>query len=165
MTGRLTTIHHHPLLDRVVRLVQAVVRPAVDRDNSLAAWRFGRVNLTRRFKGTRDFNAEVAQHTRARLVRMVVNENIMAARPQTWLPADEGPDLAHRRPPSRSNLSWRDRAPDHGQLAGGNNLHIDGHRHDWSLDRWELPAAAPRIDTGPQVRVASGHPRTIRPGK
>src|SRR6266542_1860056 len=65
--GGLPPVRRHPLSDRVVRLVHAVVRAAVDGDGSLAPWHFGRVYLARSFKCARDLDTEVAQDRRARL--------------------------------------------------------------------------------------------------
>src|SRR5215472_4780433 len=94
-SGRRTPpIRRHPFSDRVVRLVHAIVRAAVDGDGSLAPWRFGRVNLARSFKCARDLDTEVAQYRRARLCRVVVEKNIVAISPQAWLAANELPDLA-----------------------------------------------------------------------
>ena len=45
--GGLPQVRRHPFFDRVVRLVHAVVRPAVDGNGSFARWRFGRVHSAR----------------------------------------------------------------------------------------------------------------------
>ena len=74
VASRLPAVRRHPLSDRVVRLVHAVVRAAVDRDGSLARRRFGRVHLAASFKCARDLDTEVAQYRRARLGRAVVEE-------------------------------------------------------------------------------------------
>ena len=62
----LPPIRRHPFSDRVVRLIHAIVRAAVDGDGSLAPLRFGRVHLARSFKCARDLDTEVAQYRRAR---------------------------------------------------------------------------------------------------
>src|SRR5205814_657740 len=115
-------MRRHPFSDRVVRLVHAIVRAAVDGHGRLAPWRFGRVHLARGFKCTRDLDTEVAQYRRTRLCRVVVEKNVVAIRPQAWLAADELPDLAQGRPPRRTNRARRDLAPHRGQLAGVNGL-------------------------------------------
>src|SRR5262245_42687910 len=61
VTGGLPLIYRHPSSDRVVRLVHAVVRPAVDGDGSFAAWRSGGVHLALALKCARDLDAEVAE--------------------------------------------------------------------------------------------------------
>ena len=119
-----------PVSDRVVRLVHAVVRAAVDRDGSLARRRFGRVHLAGSFKCARDLDTEVAQYRRARLSRVVVEKNVVAVGPQAWLAANEGPDLAQGRSPRRAHRARRDLAPHRGQLARVNRLYVDG---DWHL--------------------------------
>src|SRR5205085_9532225 len=60
--GGVPPVRRHPLSDRVVRLVHAVVRAAVDGDGSLTPRRFGRVHLARGFKCARDLDTEVAQY-------------------------------------------------------------------------------------------------------
>jgi len=65
----------------------------VDGDGSLAPWRFGRVHLAGSFKCTRDLDTEVAQYGRARLSPVVVEENVVAIGPQSWLAADELPNF------------------------------------------------------------------------
>src|SRR2546430_12963425 len=127
--GRLPSGRRHPPVDRVVRLVHAVVRPAVDGYGSLAPRRFGRVDLARGFKSAGDLDAEVAQYRRARLRRVMVEEDVVAVSPQPRLAADEVPDLALRRPPRRPYLDRRVLAPHRGQLAGVNSLYADGDRH------------------------------------
>src|SRR5436309_12890582 len=89
----LPPIHRHPFSDRVVRLVHAIVRAAVDGDGSLAPLRFGRVQLARSFKCARDLDTEVAQYRRARLWRVVVEKNAVSSSPQAWLAANESRDL------------------------------------------------------------------------
>ena len=81
-----------------MRLVHAVVRAAVDGDGSLAPWRFGRVHLARSFKCACDLDTEVAQYRRARLHRVMVEENVVPISPQARLAANELPDLAQSRP-------------------------------------------------------------------
>ena len=76
MPGGLPPVRRHPFFDRVVRLVHAVVRPAVDNNDSFAPWRFGCVHLTRSFKCARDLDAEVAQYRCAQLLRVVVEEDV-----------------------------------------------------------------------------------------
>jgi len=105
-----------------VRLVQPVVRAAVDGDGSLAPWRFGRVHLARGFKRARDLDTEVAQYRRARLCRVVVDKNVVPIGPQAWLAVNEFPDPAQSRPPRRANRARRDLAPHRRQLAGVNGL-------------------------------------------
>src|SRR6266566_2016625 len=122
-------IRRHPFSDRVVRLVHAIVRAAVDGDGSLAPLRFGRVHLARSFKCARDLDTEVAQYRRARLCRVVVEKNVVAISPQAWLAANELPDLAQGRPPRRANRARPDLAPHRGQLAGVNSLKVDGDGH------------------------------------
>jgi hypothetical protein len=57
MPGGLPPAHRHPLSDRVVRLVHAVVGAAVDDDGSLTRWRFGCIHLARGFKCARNLDA------------------------------------------------------------------------------------------------------------
>jgi len=120
--GGLPPIRRHPSSDRVVRLVNVIVRAAVDGDGSLAPWRFGRVHLARSFKRARDLDTEVAQYRRARLCRVMVEKNVVAISPQARLAANELPDLAQRRPPRRANRVRSDLAPHRGQHAGLNSL-------------------------------------------
>src|SRR5579859_2397076 len=121
--GRLPPIRHHPFVDRNVRPVQAVVWPAVDRDCSLTPWRFGRVHLARSFKCARDLDAEVAYEWRAGLLRVVIEENVVAMSPQPRLAANELPDLADCRPPRRGDIARRgDLTPHRGQRTGANSL-------------------------------------------
>ena len=129
VSGGLPAVRHHPLFNRDVRLVHAVVRPAVDGHSSFALRRFGRVHLARSFKGARDLDAEVAEYRRARLIRVVVEEDVVAVSLQPRLAANEVPDLAHGRPPRRANRARCDLAPDCGQLAGMNSQYVDGDRH------------------------------------
>ena len=86
-------MRHHPFSDRVVRLVQAVVRAAVDGDGRFAARRFRRVHCGRGLKRARDFDTEVAQYRRTRLCRVMVEKNVVTIRPQARLAAKELPDL------------------------------------------------------------------------
>src|SRR5258708_4114695 len=99
----LPPIRRHPFSDRVVRLVHAIVRAAVDGDGSLAPLRFSRAHLARSFKCTSDLDTEVAEYRRPRLGRVVVDKNVVAISPQVWLAANELPDLAQGRPPRRAN--------------------------------------------------------------
>src|SRR5205814_6370042 len=99
----LPPIRRHPFSDRVVHLVHAIVRAAVDGDGSLARLRFGRVHFARSFKRARDLHTEVAQYRRARLCRVVVEKNVVAISPQAWLTANELPDRVQGRPPRRGN--------------------------------------------------------------
>src|SRR5947209_2864116 len=87
--GGLLLTRGDPFSDRVVRLVHATVRAAMDSDGSLAPWRFGRVHLAHSFKHTRDLDTEVAQYRSARLCRVLVEKNVMAISPQAWLAANE----------------------------------------------------------------------------
>src|SRR5216683_7854302 len=77
MAGGLPPVRRHPFCDRVVRLVHAVVRPAVDGDGSFAPRRFGRVHLARSFKCACDLDAEVAEYRRARLLRVAVEKDVV----------------------------------------------------------------------------------------
>src|SRR5262245_3851806 len=81
LPGRLPPVRRHPFADRIVRLVHAIVRAAVDRDCSFALRRFRRVYLAGSFKSARHLHTEVAQYRRARLCRMVVEKNIVAVSP------------------------------------------------------------------------------------
>src|SRR5208283_4475196 len=110
----LPPIRRDPFSDRLVRLVHAIVRAAMDGDGSLATLGFGRVHLARSLKCARDLDAEVAQYRRARLCRMVVEKNVVAISPQPGLAANELPDLAQGRPPRRANRARRDHAPHRG---------------------------------------------------
>src|SRR5207247_591550 len=125
----------HPVSGRVVCLVHAVVRAAVDGDGSLAPWRFGRVYLARSFKCARDLDTEVAQYRRARLRRVVVEENVVAVSSQPWLAANELPDLVQGRPPRRADRARRGLAPHRGQLAGANSTYVDGDGHSSILNQ------------------------------
>ena len=71
----LPPVRSDPLIDRRVRLVHAVVRPAAGGYGSFARWCFGR-------------DAKVAQYRRARLLPAVVEEDIVAVSPQ---PRGAGP--------------------------------------------------------------------------
>src|ERR1700680_980882 len=99
LSSGLPPVHRDPFVDRVVRLVHAVVRPAVDGYGSFAPWCFGRVHLARGFKCARDLDAEVAQYRRARLLRVVVEEDVVAVSPEPRLATDGLPDLVQRGPP------------------------------------------------------------------
>ena len=81
-----------------MRLVDAVVLAAVDRKGSLAHRRFGRVHLVGSFKCARDVDTEVAQYRGARLSRVVIEKNVVAAGSQALLAANEWPDLAQAGP-------------------------------------------------------------------
>jgi len=129
VSSGLPPVRRHPFSDRVVRLVHSVVRAAMDGDGDFARWRFGRVHIARSFKRTRDLYTEVTQYCRARLRRVVVEENVMAVRPQPRLATNKLPDLAQGWPPRRANHVRRDLAPHRGQLAGENSLHVDGDGH------------------------------------
>src|SRR5262249_21775793 len=133
--GGLPPVRSHPFFDRVVCLVHAVVRPAVDGNGRFAPWRFGRVHLARSFKCARDLDAEVAQYRCTGLLRVVVDEDIVAASPQPRLAANEIPDLAQGRPPSRTNRARRDLSPHRGQLAWVNSLYLDRDRHSWIINQ------------------------------
>ena len=61
----LPPIRRNAFSDRVVRLVHAILWAAVDRDNSLAPLRFGRLHLAPSFKRARGLDTEVAQCRRA----------------------------------------------------------------------------------------------------
>jgi hypothetical protein len=84
----LPPVRSDPLIDRRVRLVHAVVRPAAGGYGSFARWCFGRIHLARGFKCARDLDAKVAQYRRARLLPAVVEEDIVAVSPQ---PRGAGP--------------------------------------------------------------------------
>ena len=101
----------------------------MDRDGSFAPLRFGRVHLVRRFKCVRHLDTEIAQSRRARLRRVMVEEDVVAFSPQPWLAANELPDLAQGRPLRRANRARRDLAPHRGQLAGVGGLYVDGDGH------------------------------------
>src|SRR5689334_19549842 len=75
--GRIPSVRCHPAVDRVIRLVHTIVRPAVDSYSSLAPWRFGRIDLARSFESAGDLNAEVAQYRPARLRRVVIEEDVV----------------------------------------------------------------------------------------
>src|SRR5580700_11225465 len=77
----------HPLADRVVRFVQAVVWSAVHGDGGFASWRFGGVHFAGGFKCARDFDAEVTH------VWVMVEEDVVAVGPQAGLASQERPDL------------------------------------------------------------------------
>lgn len=90
----------------------------MDRYGSLALWRFGRMYLACRFKGARNFDAELAQNEPPGLIRVVVDEDVVTVRPQTRLAPNEVPDQAHRGRPSHANLIRRDLAPNRRQPTG-----------------------------------------------
>src|SRR5919201_1056018 len=96
--GGLPPVRGHPGFDRDVRLIHAVVRPAVDGDGRFAAWRFGRVHVARSLKCARDLDAEVAQYRRARLLRVVVEEDVVAVSPQPRLAANKVWDFIRSQP-------------------------------------------------------------------
>jgi len=107
----------------------------MDGDCGLARWRFGRVHLARGFKFARDLDTEVTQHWRAGLLRVVVEENVVAVGPQARVATNELPDLAEGRPPRRANRGQLDLAPHRGQLAGVNSLYVDGDGHSSILNQ------------------------------
>jgi hypothetical protein len=119
----LPPIRCHPFSDRVVRLLHAVVRAAVDRDGSSAPLRFGRVHLASKFNCARDLDTEVAQYRRARLCRVVVGKMLCPISPQAWLTSNELPDLAQ--PPRRANRVRCDLALHRDQLTRLNGLQVD----------------------------------------
>lgn len=79
--GALPLIRRHPFLDRLMRFVHSVVRAAMDRDGSLARWRFGRVHFANRFECARDLDTEVAQYWCAPLTWMVIQKNVVTVCP------------------------------------------------------------------------------------
>ena len=82
MSARRTPFRSPPsCVDRVVRLVHEVVRPTVDGNDGFAPRCFGRVHLARGFECPCDLDAEVAQYRCARLLRVVVDEDIVAISP------------------------------------------------------------------------------------
>ena len=66
--GRAPRVRCHPGVDRVVRLVQAVIRSAVDSDDSFTAGRFRREHLARGVKGASDLNPRSRTVTRRSLL-------------------------------------------------------------------------------------------------
>jgi len=96
----LSPIRFYPISDRVVRLVQAVVRAAVNGDGSLAPRRLGSVHLASSFKFASNLYTEVAQYPRTGLDRVVVEKNVVAASPKAGLAANERPHLTDRRSPN-----------------------------------------------------------------
>ena len=129
VAGGFPPVCRHPFSDRVVRLIQILVWPAVDGNGNFALRRFGCVDLTLSFKCARDLDTEVAEYRRARPRRVMVDENVVAVSPQPRLAANELPDLAQSRPPRRANRARHDLAPHRGQLAGVNSLNHDGDGH------------------------------------
>ena len=129
VSSGLPPVRRHPFFDRVVHLVHSMVRAAMDGDGDLARWRFGRVHIARSFKRARDLHTEVTQYCRARLRRVVVEENVVAVCPQPRLATNKLPDLAQGWPPCRANRARRDLAPHRGQLARENSLYFDGDGH------------------------------------
>jgi len=101
----------------------------VDRNGSFAAWRFSRVHLTRSLKCACDLDAEVAQYRRAWLLRVVVEENVVAVGPKSRLATNEIPDFAHRRPPRRGDGTNRYLTSHSGQFAWLNNMYGYGDAH------------------------------------
>src|SRR5215510_7138562 len=85
-----------------------------------------------RFECARDLDC---RSRRVRLLRVVVEEDVVAVSPQPRLAANEIPDLAHRRPPRRANRARSDLAPHRGQLAGVNSLYVDADRHSSIINR------------------------------
>jgi len=65
----------------------------VDGDGSFAPWRFGRVHFARVFECACDLDAELAQYRPARLLRVVVEEDVVAVSRKPRLAANEVPDL------------------------------------------------------------------------
>lgn len=102
-----------------------MIRAPVNGHRSLAHRRFGRVHLACGFKHPRNLNPEIAQYRRARLSRMMIQKNVVAICPQTWLAADELPDLVERRFPRRSHPARPHRSSHRGQLARRNSLEFD----------------------------------------
>ena len=127
--GGLPPVRRHPLSIALYASSMRSYGPRWTATAASPAWRFGRVHLARSFKCARDLDAEVAQYRRARLLRVVVEEDVVAVSPQPWLAANELPDLVQRRPPRRANRARRDLAPHRGQLAGVNSLYVDGDGH------------------------------------
>jgi len=107
----------------------SVARAAMDDDGGLAGWRFGRVHLPCRFKCARDLHTEVTQDWHPGQRRVLVEENVVAVRPQPRLAANELPDLAKGWPPRRANRARRDLAAHRGQLARLNSLYVDADGH------------------------------------
>ena len=87
--GRAPGVRGHPRVDRVVRLVQAVVRSAVDGDDSITGGRVGREHLARGVEGASDFNPEVAQQLGAGFLRVTVEKML-------W-PPDQSPGWPRRK--------------------------------------------------------------------
>ena len=106
---------------------------AADGDSSFAPWRFCRVHLADRFKCARHLNTEVAQDLRARLFRVVVEEDVVAVGPQPWLAAKELPQTLSSAAsmPSQTAPGATSRRTA-AQFAGVNRLYVDGERH-WSM--------------------------------
>src|SRR5215472_492146 len=135
MPSGLLPVRRHPYFDRCVRLVDSVVRAAMNSDGGLARRRFSRVHLARSFKCARDLDTEVTEYWRAGLRRVLVEENVVTVRPQPRLATNELPDLAQGRPPRRANRARRDLAPHRGQLAWVNSLYVDGDEHSSIINR------------------------------
>src|SRR3974390_2715812 len=133
----------------------------MDDDGGLAGWRFGRVHFACRFECARDLDTEVTYDWHAGLRRGLVEENVVAVRPQPRLATNELPDLAKGWPPRRANRARRDLAAHHGQLAGLNSLYVDGDGHRSIISRIVLarlspPASAARREVTGTAFVARG---------
>jgi len=100
----------------------------MDSYGGFASWRFGRVHLARSFKCARHLDAEVTAYWRAGLRRVVVEENVVAVRPQPRLATNQVPNVADGRPPRRANSARRNLAPYRSELAGVNSLRVDRDR-------------------------------------
>src|SRR5262249_48319872 len=106
-----------------------VVWPSVYGDCSFAFWGFSRIHLVGGLKSARDLDTEIAHDRCARLLRMVVEKDVVAVSAQPRLAANELPDLVKCRPPSGANCARRDLPPHRGELARVNSLYVDGDRH------------------------------------
>lgn len=104
-------------------------------DGGLARWSFGRVHLACSFECARDLDTKVAQHRRTRFLWVTVEKDVVAIRPQSWLAANEGPDLIEGWSPRRAHRTRRDLAAHRGQLASVNSLYVGGDRHSSMLKR------------------------------
>lgn len=91
----------------------------MDAHRCFTALCLGRVDLTSRVKSASHLDAEVAHDRSVRLVwRLVVHKDVMAARPQPGLSANEIPYLADRGAPRCTDSASSDVAPDCCELAG-----------------------------------------------
>src|SRR5437868_3043186 len=102
-----------------------------------------------------------AQYRGARLLRVVVEEDVVAVSPQPRLAANELPDLAQRRPPRRANRARRDLAPHRGQLARVNSLYVDGGRHSSIVNRDRRPV--PRLRSTCRRSTATAYANPFAP--